>query len=117
MACRPPAAMPAGGPSDRTGAPPAVTAVTSRFRPWLDHLGANDAGAAAAWMPAAAEQAACAAALSAGGDLAAERLVNPYGGQAQASGALDLVAQSEERSGGKEGVSTCRSRWWRCQSI
>src|SRR3546814_13497312 len=84
MACRPPAAMPAGGPSDRTGAPPAVTAVTSRFRPWLDHLGANDAGAAAAWMPAAAEQAACAAALSAGGDLAAERLVNLYGGEAQA---------------------------------
>src|SRR3546814_12044013 len=43
-------------------------------------------------MPAAAEQAACAAALSAGGDLAAERLVNLYGGEAQASGALDLVA-------------------------
>src|SRR3546814_11566448 len=44
-------------------------------------------------LPAALPHyAAYTAALSAGGDLAAERLVNLYGGEAQASGALDLVA-------------------------
>src|SRR3546814_20320739 len=29
-----------------------------------------------------------------------------------AAAALHIGHRSEERSGGKEGVSTCRSRWW-----
>lgn len=69
-----------------------MTAVTSRFRPWLDHPGPDHSGAWPDWAPTATEQADFAAALAAGGALATERLANLYGTQAESSGALALVA-------------------------
>jgi hypothetical protein len=74
-----------------------VTAVTSRFRPWLDHLGLDhlgldSPGAWPEWTFDAAERAGFAAVLAAGGALAAERLTNLYGEQAESSGALALIA-------------------------
>src|SRR3546814_5175664 len=43
------------------------------------------------------------------GQLADDRRIAAAHG---AAGNLDLLRRSEERRGGKECVSTCRSRWW-----
>lgn len=72
-------------------------AVASRFRPSLDHWGPgpfapDDPGPWAGWTLDAAERAAVAAALAAGGALAVERLTNLYGDQAVAGGATALAA-------------------------
>ncbi len=63
-----------------------MSAAASRFRPWLD-----DPGPWPDWRLEAGEQQAFAAALTAGAALAAERLSNLYGAQAETFGATALV--------------------------
>src|SRR3546814_5216326 len=44
-------------------------------------------------------------------EVAAKKMDNLAGDVEKLTGSLETMARSEERSGGKECVSTCRSRW------
>ena len=64
-----------------------MSAVASRFRPWLDDMGAAGPGSWPDWDLAEEESAQIAAAMTEAAALAVERLRNLYGEQADTFGA------------------------------